>query len=340
MIRIGIVAPAEIAFRRFMPALKTVEGIQYIGVAIYNSFERFGKTEELSEQENAIIQREIQKGKEFIQEYGGGLFYSYEELICSDEIDAVYIPLPPALHDIYTKLALAHGKHVLVEKPSSISLERTEEIVELAREKELVLFENYMFAYHKQISSLKDIINSGKIGKVRLYSLKFGFPKRATGDFRDIKNMGGGSLLDAGGYTLKLAGMLLGESAEVICATLNQESEYDVDICGSATLINDEKITAQVAFGMDNAYKCQMEVWGSLGSIRTERIFTAPPGMQTLAIICCNGQEEIVELGEDDTFKKSIEMFCQCIDNNQERYTSYEAILKQARLVEQAMTMS
>ena len=115
MIRIGIVAPAEIAFRRFMPALKTVEGIQYIGVAIYNSFERFGKTEELSEQENAIIQREIQKGKEFIQEYGGGLFYSYEELICSDEIDAVYIPLPPALHDIYTKLALAHGKHVLVD---------------------------------------------------------------------------------------------------------------------------------------------------------------------------------------------------------------------------------
>lgn len=340
MIQIGIVSPAEIADRRFMPAIKQIEEFSYIGVAIYSSYERFGKTKDLSEMEQLKIQNEIQKGKEFINKYGGILYYSYEELICSDEVDAVYLPLPPSLHEKYAKMALTYGKHVLVEKPSTISVLQTESLVKLAREHSLALYENYMFVYHQQIQILKEIIDSGKIGKIRLYSLKFGFPKRAKGDFRYVRDMGGGALLDAGGYTLKLARLLLGDTTRIVCSILNQEAEYDVDLYGSATLINDEHTTAQVAFGMDNAYKCEIEVWGSHGTIKSERVFTAPPGMQTTATIYCNNQEETVELAADDAFRKSIDKFRCCIENQQERNKIYEDIIEQAKLVEDVIRLS
>lgn len=337
MIRIGIVSPAEIAFRRFMPALRKAEGFEYVGVAIYSSAERFGKTQNLREEEMAVLAKEEQKGTDFIQKYGGKLYHSYMELIGSDEIDAVYIPLPPALHDTYACAALEQGKHVLVEKPASISLQCTERMVATAKERGLALHENYMFAYHSQLQKLKEIIDSGRIGKVRLYSLKFGFPKRAEGDFRYQKKMGGGSLLDAGGYTIKLASILIGASARVACAVLNTEAAYDVDLYGSATLVNDENVTVQIAFGMDNDYKCEMVVWGNLGSIRTERIFTAPPDFRTTAKLHSGNQEEIVELAEDDAFFKSIETFRRCVEDNAARQNAYKEIILQAGLVDQVM---
>ena len=340
MIRIGIISPAEIAYRRFMPALQQVPNFRFVGVAIYNEEERFQKKENLSESELEIMQREIEKGKRFAREYGGKLFYSYEELITSDEVDALYIPLPPALHDVYAKKALLQGKHVLIEKPSSDSLEKTKEMIEIAKNHTLALYENYMFVYHDQIAALKDMIDSGKIGKIRLYSLKFGFPKRAAGDFRYMKNMGGGSLLDAGGYTMKLAGMLLGDSARVVCSTLNYEQEYDVDLYGSATLVNNANVTAQVAFGMDNGYKCEIEVWGSQGTIKSERIFTAPSGLKTTAIVSCSGQGEVIELADDDAFRKSIEMFGLCIEKQMIRENAYAEIMRQAELIEQAKELS
>lgn len=340
MIRIGIVSPAEIAYRRFMPALKKVEGFEYVGVAIYSSTERFGKTQNLSEEEMAVLAREERKGSDFIQKYGGKLYHSYAQLIESDEIDAVYIPLPPALHDTYACMALEQGKHVLIEKPASVSLQRTEHMAAIARERGLALHENYMFVYHNQIQKLREIVESGRVGKVRLYSLKFGFPKRADSDFRYSGRMGGGSLLDAGGYTIKLAGMLLGESARVICAVLNRENAYDVDLYGSATLVNDQNVTAQAAFGMDNDYKCEMEVWGSLGSIRTERIFTAPPDFQTTAKLRLGNQEEFIELVKDDAFFKSIETFRHCIEDDVVRQNAYKEITWQAGLIAQVMNLS
>lgn len=340
MIRIGIVSPAEIADRRFVPALRKAAGFEYAGVAIYNSSERFGRTQNLTDKDIAILKREEQKGADFIKTHGGKMYRSYAQLIESDEIDAVYIPLPPSLHDKYACMALEHGKHVLIEKPSSVSRQRTERMIALAEERGLALHENYMFVYHNQLEKLKEIIDSGKIGKVRLYSLRFGFPKRAKGDFRYIKEMGGGSLLDAGGYTIKLAGILLGESAKAICAVLNREDAYDVDICGSVTLANDENVTVQAAFGMDNDYKCEMEVWGSLGSIRTERIFTAPPDFGTTAKLHLGSSEEIVELAADDAFLKSIEAFGCCIEDTAKRKNAYREIRRQAELVGQVMELA
>lgn len=328
MIRIGIICPSEIAFRRFMPALSKCEDIEFAGVAAASSEEWDG------EYTCDMQKAEIQKAEAFCAQYGGKVFESYSSLISSSDVDAVYLPLPPALHFKWGKAALLSGKHLFLEKPSTVSLNDTRELVELAEGSGLALHENYMFRFHSQIDFVKEFISQGKIGDVRLYRIAFGFPQRAKNDFRYNKALGGGALLDCGGYTLRLASMLLGETAHITSCRLNYTDEFDVDIFGSATMENDEGVTAQLSFGMDNAYKCELEVWGSKGTLLANRILTAPAELQPI-LTYKNGNEpaEEITLAADDTFKKSIEFFHSCIENKDVREQSYNDILKQAQLV-------
>ncbi len=327
--RIGIICPSEIAFRRFMPAVMSVEGVTYAGVAVASA-------EEWGIGYNKEIQTaELQKAEKFSQQYGGRIYQSYTELICSDDIDAVYLPLPPALHYEWAMKAISNGKHILLEKPSTTSLCHTQSIIELAREKGIVVHENYMFAFHNQLEDINRIISSGELGDVRLYRISFGFPRREANDFRYNKKLGGGALIDAGGYTVKYATMLLGETAKIRYAQMNYIDEFDVDIYGSASLTNDEGLTAQIAYGMDNNYKCELEVWCSKGCLYTNRILTAPVGFVPVAVIRKGNEDKNIELSEDDSFKKSIEHFVDCINNDKVKEVNYSLILKQAQLIDE-----
>lgn len=333
--KLGIVCPSEIAFRRFMPALQRVREFEFIGLGVNSAYERFGHNGIENELEKVVIDDERNKAQYFINEYRGKIFNSYVELITSDDVEAVYIPLPPALHYKYARLALEKGKHILVEKPCTTNYMDSVSLVRLAKEKGLALHENYMFDFHSQLDEIERIIKAGEIGDIRLYRISFGFPMRADNDFRYNKALGGGALIDAGGYTIKYASRLLGSSTKVKCAQLNYMDKYEVDMYGSATLINDEGTTAQVSFGMDNNYKCELEVWGSKGCLNTGRILTAPVGFVPIVTIRNGNEDSHRELSSDDAFKKSIEYFWSCICDAKKRKESYESILRQAFLVEQ-----
>lgn len=333
MIRIGIICPSEIAFRRFLPSLKKAEGFEYKGVAIASKEEFVGSTDE-------ILAKERSKAQNFVDNYGGKIFEGYGALINSDEVDAIYLPLPPALHFKWAKQALEHGKHVLVEKPSTCSLADTQELVTLADSKGLALHENYMFVFHNQIEAVKDIVRSGEIGDVRLYRIMFGFPRRAANDFRYNKVLGGGALLDAGGYTMKLATNLLGGEVKVTAANAGFLDEFEVDIYGSATVENDKGAVAQVAFGMDNDYRCDLEIWGSTGTLTTGRILTAPDGFVPTYTIKKNQDIQTGELPADDAFLKSIRRFGSCVKEVSTREENYQLLLQQERLVEEFKIMS
>ena len=328
MIRIGVLCPSEIAFRRFMPALKQLDRFEYIGLAAATEREFSGAD---SDQVRAS---ELEKAEKFAAEHGGKIFSGYESLITSDEIDAVYIPLPPALHFRWAKKALECGKHILLEKPFTTSLEDTKELIAIAENRGLAVHENYMFAYHTQLDWVKEQINSGVIGDVRLIRIDFGFPFRGANDFRYCKALGGGALLDCGGYTLKLASMFLGDTVRVTESQLCGKDGFEVDIYGSATLKNDAGLTAQVSFGMDNSYRCSLDIWGSSGSIYTNRILTAPAGYAPVMTIRNADGEKNMELPADDTFRKSIEAFADCISDSKKRNDKYAEIIRQSGLVD------
>lgn len=326
--RIGIICPSEIAFRRFLPALREAGCFEFAGVAIASKEEFAGATDEVLEKERA-------KAQSFIDGYGGKLFEGYRTLIESDEVDAVYLPLPPGLHYPWARKALAAGKHILVEKPCTTALKDTEDLLSLAQEKGLAVHENYMFTFHDQLGAIHDVVASGEIGDVRLYRIAFGFPMRAQNDFRYNKNLGGGALLDCGGYTLKYASMLLGPSAKILCAVSNGKEGFQVDMYGSATLVNHDGVTAQIAFGMDQNYKCELEVWGSKGTVYTNRVLTAPAGFVPEMVIRKGNEEERRPLPADDAFKKSILHFHSCIMQDGTRKENYASLFRQADLVEE-----
>ena len=342
MIRIGIICPSEIAFRRFLPALRLVNDFSFSKIAIANTEEWYGKNAKVDkEKEDVRIEQEMAKAKSFIDNWGGGeIVYGYEALVSSEDIDAVYLPLPPALHYKWAQKALENGKHVFVEKPSTTDYKDTSSLIEMARSKGLAFHENYMFVYHDQLRALNNVVKSGEIGEVRLYRITFGFPRRANNDFRYNKTLGGGALIDAGGYTIKYASYLLGETAKITTAHLNYLSGFEVDMYGTATMVNKDGVTAQLAFGMDCDYMCEIEIWGSLGTITSNRILTAPAGFQPEYIIKKNQDFETRQLPIDDAFKKSIERFSDCIKHRDVREEEYEIVELESRLLTDFKTLA
>ncbi len=340
MINIAVLCPSEIAMRRFMPAMEYLPNLRYIGVGVNSIKERYSGNLPDESVIMEMLKAGNSKAKAFADLYGGIIFKSYEEVISSPEVDAVYIPLPPALHYKWTERSLKSGKHVLVEKPATTALAATADLIEAARSNGLALHENYMFIFHDQLKEINRIVRSGELGEVRLYRISFGFPLRAVNDFRYNRILGGGALLDAGGYTIKYASYLLGETAKVVYARLNDLTGFEVDMYGSGVLVNDQGATAQIAFGMDNEYKCELEIWGSKGTLTTERVLTAPSGFVPTAKIVKGGKEEIITLPADDAFKKSIKRFAECISDGQIRESNYRILKRQAELVQMFMDLA
>lgn len=332
--KIGIICPSEIALRRFMPALQLIDELEFVGIGTCSKEERFGEQRIDEAVAKKVLEIEHEKAKVFTEQYGGKIFDSYESIVHSDEIEAIYIPLPPALHYKWAKLALESGKHVLVEKPSTLSAADSKVLADIADEKGLALHENYMFAFHAQLDAIDEIVKSGEIGEVRLYRISFGFPMRAVDDFRYNKALGGGALIDAGGYTIKYAARLLGDTAEIRYAQLNTIEGFSVDMFGSAALVNADGVTAQVSFGMDNNYKCELEVWGSKGCLTTGRVLTAPAGFVPSIIIRKGNIDEQRKLPADDAFKKSITHFLKCVYDENIRKANYRIIVKQAEMID------
>lgn len=336
MIRIGIICPSDVAFRRFMPSLTRTSNIQFMGLGVCTEKERFGNNSNVNPDTiKTVLLSEREKAQNFIDKYGGKIYEGYASIASSPDIDALYIPLPPALHYKWAEFALKHGKHVLVEKPATLSAVDTKKLTDIAKRNNLALHEDYMFVFHNQLNAIDEIVKSGEIGDVRLYRISFGFPLRANNDFRYNKALGGGALIDACGYTIKYATRLLGNSAQIRYAQMNDLPGFEVDMYGSGALVNDKGVTAQIAYGMDNNYKCELEVWGSKGCLTTGRVLTAPTGFIPNVTIRKGNNDEIRELPSDDAFKKSIEHFEECITTKTVRSQNYYDIVHQAELLDQ-----
>ena len=331
MIRIGVLGTASIAERRMIPAILKCPGAEYAGVAVATREETgTGCTEEEFE---PARQRKAEKAQAFVSAFGGEAVTGYEAMLRRTDIDAVYIPLPPALHFRWIMAALKHGKHVISEKPLTVTDAQAREAVREAEARGLALTENYGFCHHRQMQLIRETADSGAIGELRLVRAAFCFPHREESDFRYNKALGGGALLDCGGYTVRGATEILGEHTDVVCSDLTVTPGHEVDIYGSATLRNEDGLCAQLTFGMDNAYICELEVLGSTGSITATRAYTAPDGFGAPVIIR-RGNETEERHEADDQFGATIRVFLDCIADEAARKKEYGRMLLQSALAE------
>lgn len=316
--RIGILGAADIAKRRFLPALDLINDLYFHGVAV-SSMDR------------------VAAGKEIVEKYGGQVYVGYEQLLEDNEVDAVYVPLPPSLHYKWAKKALLAGKHVFLEKPSTTSLEETLELIRIADERNLVIVENYGFVHHSQIKMIQDIMESKRLGGVRNIRTAFGFPRRSDSDIRHSKELGGGALFDAGGYTIHAGLVFLGETAEVESILLNYLEDFDVDMYGCLTMKNNDGQTLQAMFGMDCFYKCELEIWLEKGYIRAPRFYTAPSDLEPEIIVSSREGDEVIKAGKTDQFAQRIHYFVECCNEEEKRKQSYNNIVGQMRQLDKAI---
>lgn len=283
----------------------------------------------------AIASRDFTKAKAVADMFDCQPIEGYENLLLSNEIDAVYIPLPTGMHYEWVIKALIANKHVLVEKSAGSNLSEVNDMVALAKSKNLALIENFQFQFHSQQQFVLDLLKKNTIGDIRHLRSSFGFPIfNESNNIRYEASLGGGVLLDAGAYILKLATSLFGNEFQVQSAYLNFNKKFNIDWFGGVSLVNEkENIFCQGSFGFENFYQCNFEIWGSLGKIVSTRCFTAHPGFSpTVFVETTNGIVEH-QLPSDNHFLKMILNFNEVV-GNKEFEKSWKDILCQATLIE------
>src|SRR2546421_9619621 len=168
----------------------------------------------------AVGSRTMPAARKFAQDYHIPLALdSYQALVASDQVDAVYISLPNAIHHAWTLAALRAGKHVLCEKPLAASASEAQEMFDVAQRHGLVLMEAFMYRSHPLTHAVQAAIRQGQIGQVKLIRSSFCYrTMRIEGNIRFSRELAGGAMMDVGCYCLNFARMIAQSEPISVCA--------------------------------------------------------------------------------------------------------------------------
>ncbi|MGF7048203.1 putative dehydrogenase [Paenibacillus sp. DS2015] len=169
----------------------------------------------------AVGSRTKESADQFAENFNFAHAYgSYEELLANPEIDAIYVATPHPFHKENVLTCLRAGKAVLCEKPFTINAAELEEMISYAKENKLFLMEGMWTRFLPPIRKVREWLQAGRIGDVKLVKADFGFRSDWNPEGRLLNpDLGGGALLDAGIYPISFASMVLGAKPEKIMST-------------------------------------------------------------------------------------------------------------------------
>lgn len=245
VVRFGILGAARIA-RKLAPAIQQAEGARLVAVA----------------------SRDQERAKAFAAEYGIPLsFGSYEALLDSDTIDAVYVPLPPSLHLPWTRAAAERGKHVLCEKPLATSADEAREMAAVCHAAGVQLLDGTMWVHHPRAAAMRMFLQDGSLGELRRATSVFTFygDLLPPDDFRYTREHGGGSLLDLGWYCVRASMWAFGGFPERVSGWARWQGDVDLDFLGQ--LWFSDHRTASLESGFRTAWRKWLEIAGTRGTL-------------------------------------------------------------------------
>lgn len=281
-----------------------------------------------------IASRSLEKAQETAGKFACEAIQGYASLLKREDLQLIYIPLPTGLHAEWCEKALLAGKHILVEKSFVEDLATAQKLVAIAKDKNLLILENFQFQTHLQWQFIKEHFHSGKLGHVQLLRACFGFPPLPKDNFRWNAALGGGALLDTGAYMCKASQLLLGSGLELLGASLLHDPETGVDKYGEAMFRNQAGQVAQVAFGFDYFYQCRVELLGSKGKLSSNRVFTAPPELQPIYWLETTQECREIRLPADNHFLNMWRHLASIISSG-DYSEAYHSLLDQARMLEE-----
>jgi predicted dehydrogenase len=230
MIRIGILGAARIAPRGIVTPANALLGAEVV----------------------AIGARNLERAQNFAAQHSIPLACgSYAELVARDDIDLVYVALPPSAHLEWCTAALANGKHVLVEKPFASNAHDAAQMVAAARAADRHLIEGFHYRFHPLFDRALSAVRGGSIGRILHIEAVFNASLPDTpGELRYIEELGGGAMMDLGCYCMHWIRTVANDEPTVVNAVAR---------CGAPGV--DLEVTAALAFtsGPTATLKCSMQ---------------------------------------------------------------------------------
>jgi predicted dehydrogenase len=253
-VRWGVLGAALIAVQKVIPAMQR------------------GEWSEVS----AIASRDLHKAKAAASALGIPKAYgSYEELLRDPEIEAIYNPLPNQLHVPWTLKAVEAGKHVLCEKPLSLTAAEARILLPARHRTGVKIGEAFMVRTHAQWLRTRQIIEAGQIGAIRSIVGFFSYFNRDPANIRNVSEWGGGGLMDIGCYPITTSRFVFREEPLRVMGLIERDPEMKIDRLTSAIL---EFPSGQSIFtcGTQLVPYQRMQFFGTQGRIEVEIPFNAP----------------------------------------------------------------
>jgi D-xylose 1-dehydrogenase (NADP+, D-xylono-1,5-lactone-forming) len=221
----------------------------------------------------AIASRSLPQAEAAAQEWGIPESYgSYEALLADPHIDIIYNPLPNSLHAEWTIKACQAGKHVLCEKPLALTLDEVDAISAAASQAGVLVAEAFMYRHHPQTRMVREMVQAGEIGQLRLVRGAFSFNISNPNDVRLSADLGGGSIWDVGCYPISYARYVIGdEPLEVFGWQQTGAGDVDETFAGQMRFAGDVFVQFDSSFRAPRRFF--MEFIGSKGVLHVPAPF-------------------------------------------------------------------
>jgi D-xylose 1-dehydrogenase (NADP+, D-xylono-1,5-lactone-forming) len=277
----------------------------------------------------AVASRDLARAEAYARDWGIERAYgSYEELLADPDLDAVYNPLPNSLHVDWSIPALEAGKHVLCEKPLSRRPDDVERAFDVADRTGRLLTEAFMYRHNPQTARLKELVDGGAIGELRVVRAAFSFTVGDTSNIRLAADLDGGALMDVGCYCVSGSRLLAGEPESVFGRSVT-EAGVDTVFAGTMTFPGD--VIAQFDCGFTLPVRDELEAVGSEGSI-----FLDDPWHCRNPVIEVRreGDVERIELEPVDSYRLELENLADAISGEGELLLGRDDAVAQARAID------
>lgn len=251
-VRWGVLSTARIAVKKVIPAMQQSDWVEV----------------------TAIASRDLRRAEEVAHALGIPKAYgSYEELLADPQIEAIYNPLPNHLHVPWSMKAAEAGKHVLCEKPISITVTEARDLLAVQQRTGILIAEAFMVRNHPQWLRARELVASGRVGALRAIQGHFSYFNVDPANIRNIPEFGGGSLMDTGCYSINTSRFLFGEEPLRVLGLIDRDPKLKIDRLTSAIL---QFPSGQSLFTCSTqlVHSQRVELLGSLGRIEIAIPFT------------------------------------------------------------------
>lgn len=313
----GVLSVANIGVKKVIPAMQRGHDTEVIGIASRN----------LERARQAAGQLGIRKA------YG-----SYEDLLADPEVEVIYNPLPNHLHVPWSIKAAEAGKHVLCEKPVSLTVEEAISLLKTRDRTGVKIEEAFMVRTHPQWVKTLELVRSGRIGRLRSVMGYFSYYNRDLKNIRNILEYGGGALMDIGCYLVYMARLVFAEEPARVSALIETDPETRTDVLTSGIL---DFPSGQAVFTCSTQtvpYQ-RVQILGDRGRIEIEIPFNAPPDRPCRIFVDDGGNPsgrsaEILEFEVCDQYTIQADLFSKSIRQGSELPVPLEGSVKNMAVIE------